>query len=382
MAFFYEKEGDFYMQVIFYNVSSSLIHNFEKIPFAEAVKISQEVEQICRDENKVLTGDFQVIGEDKKVFYRGIFNFGSYDYPNIYHKIKDMVKHIKVDKKDQADKIYLLEQIELLTPDEYKEAEMVDKTLINLDKSRISKLKSWQRKTAYAVGGVSVAGFLMMGFLFFTQQTSYENALNDGRSQLEKSNVLAETYGEALLGNDEKMVRALESSDELTEQQQQILVDKYVSENEFERAVTLLDGDYVKAESLILTSSLPSEEKIAKIKAFHEVYPTNEARYDIAYLQGDYELMLNLKNITMSVKRSEMKTHALLKLGRVDEAKVELNNNSNEELNEKIIQYEIINAEIKTLKDKHELLVREKKESEAEKLEGEINTKQEQIKKL
>ncbi|WP_050182271.1 hypothetical protein [Domibacillus robiginosus] len=370
------------MQVIFYNVSSSLINNFEKMPFAEAVKVSQEVEQICRDENKTLTGDFQVIGEDKKVFYRGVFNFGSYDYPNIYHKIKDMVKHIKVDKKDQADKIYLLEQIELLTPDQYKQAEMVDKTLINLDKSRVSKLKSWQRKTAYAAGGVSLAGFLMTGFLFFTQQTSYEKALDDGRNQLKESAALAETYGEALLGNDAKMVHALESSDELTEQQQQILVDKYVSENKFEKAVKLLDGDYVKAESLILTSSLPAKEKIAKIKAFHQMYPTNEARYDIAYLQGDYELMLNLKNINMSVKRSEMKTHALLKLGRVDEAKVELNNNSNEELNEKIVQYEIINAEIKTLKDKHELLVREEKDSEAEKLEKEIKTKQEQIKKL
>lgn len=352
------------------------------MPFAEAVKVSQEVEQICRDEKKTLTGDFQVIGEDKKVFYRGVFNFGSYDYPNIYHKIKDMVKHIKVDKKDQADKIYLLEQIELLTPDEYKQAEMVDKTLINLDKSRVSKLKSWQRKTAYAVGGGSFAGFLMTGFLFFAQQTSYEKALDDGRNQLKESAALAETYGEALLGNDAEMVHALEDSSELTEQQQQILVDKYVSENKFEKAVKLLDGDYVKAESLILTSNLPSKEKIAKIKAFHNVYPTNEARYDLAYLQGDYELMLNLKSIHMSVTRSEMKTHALLKLGRVDEAKAELNNNANEELNEKIVQYEIINAEIKTLKDKHDLLVREDKKSEAQKLRNEIEDKRKQIQQL
>lgn len=370
------------MQVVFYNVPDSRIKNFEKMTFAEAVQISQEVERTCRDEKINFASEFQVIGEDNRVYYKGLFNFGSYDYPNIYHQIKDMVNRIKVDKKNQDDKLYLLEQLEKLTPDEEKKAEMVDKTLINLDKSRISKFNSWQRKLVYTVGGLSIFGLLTLTSLYFVQQDSYERALESGRNQLKESEKLSQTYETALLENKEEMVVYLEKLDKLSEKQQRILLNNYFSENAFEKAVQVLDGDYVYTETMILTSDLPQEKKVETITAFNEVYPTNEARYDLAYYSKNYELMLNIPTINMTIERSGMKTYALIKLGKIDEAKAELNNNSSEELDKKIIEFEVLTAEIKTLEDRHNLLVKEKKADESKEVQTQIKAKKEELKAL
>lgn len=368
------------MEVIFYNVPDSRIKNFEKMPFDEAVKLSQKVEFHCRDERVHFSSEYQVLGDDGKVYYRGTFDFGSYDYPNIYQKIKHMVNRIKVDKEYQAEKIYLLEQIEKLTPDEYKKEEKIDKLLINLDRSQVSKLKKWQRRTIYTIGSIGITGFLMTGFLFFVQKDSYEKALADGRNQLTELENINETYEIAILGDDQEMIKGLESmkKDNLDENQIQILVYSYIENNEFKKAVDLLDDD-VKAETMLLTSSMEKEKKIEKIKAFNETYPTNEARYDLAYLEGDWELMLNIENVMMNVKRSEMKTYALLKLGKIEDAKLELNNNSNEELAQKINQYEVITAEIKTLEEKYEILDKDQNADEAKEIEEQLATKKEEL---
>lgn len=372
------------MKVIFYNVPHSHIKNFEKMSFDEAVKISHDVEHVCRDENLKFSSEFQVIGDDDKVYYKGVFDFGSYDYPNIYHKIKNMVNRIKVDKEHQADKLYLLDQIEALTPEEYKKEEKIDKLLINLDQGRISKLKKWQRKTFYGLGAVGIAGFLMSGLLFFVQKDSYESALADGRSQLEQSKELNEIYEIAILGDDNKMMASLEkmSEKELTENQIQILLFDYISNDKFDKAVELLGNDYTKTESMIMTLPMPMEEMKEKITAFNEVYPTNEARFDLAYMEGDWELMMNIENVTMNVKRSSMKTYALMKLGKIDEAKLELNNNNNKRIAEAITKYEILTAEIITLEDKHNLLSKENKEDEAKTIQEEIEAKKKELQSL
>ncbi|QFG00399.1 hypothetical protein PB01_17190 [Psychrobacillus glaciei] len=68
-----------------------------------------------------------MIGEDEQDLYKGIFNFGSYDYTNIYHQIKHKSSRIRVDKERQVDTLYLLEQLEKLTPEEFKKEEKVAK---------------------------------------------------------------------------------------------------------------------------------------------------------------------------------------------------------------------------------------------------------------
>ena len=374
------------MQVIFYNVPDSRITNFEKMPFAEGVKLSQEVEKACREENTQFSSEYQVLDSKGTAYYQGIFNFGSYEYGNIYQSIVSKSNSIKVKKEHQADKQYLLEQIELLTPEEFKQEEKIDRTLVNLDKSKISKLKSWQRKTIYAVGGLSLFGLLITGVSFASQQVAYENALDDGRNQLARSEKMNEIYESTILQENDDLVAELSKVKNLNENQIKILVNEHVKNDEFEQAVALLDGDHVQVETLILDSNITTEEKTEKIKNFNEVFPSNEARYDLAYLNEEYELMLNIPNITMNTKRSEMKTYALIKLGKIDEAKVELNNNSSEKLAEKITQYEVLTAEINTLKDQYSLLSKDKKDKkkvqEAKKVKSQLDAKNSELKKL
>lgn len=370
------------MQVIFYNVPDSRIKNFEKMPFAEGVKLSQEVEKACREENTQFTSEYQVLDSDGVAYYQGQFEFGSYEFGNIYQSIKTKANSIKIKKEHQADKLYLLEQIELLTPDEYKKEEKVDRTLINLDKSKISKLKNWQRKLIYTIGGLSLVGFLITGVSYIAQQEAYEKALEDGRNQLANSEQMNEIYERTILEENDDLVAELSKVKNLNENQIKILVNEHVRNDEFEQAVALVDGNHIQVETLILSSNASEEEKMEKIETFNEVFPSNEARYDLAYFNGEYELMLNIPNIMMNVQRSEMKTYALIKLGKIDEAKVELNNNSNEELAEKISRYEVITAEINTLKDQHSLLVKEKKEDEAEKIKAQLDEKNTELEKL
>ncbi|MGB6408007.1 MAG: hypothetical protein WBF39_11060, partial [Planococcus donghaensis] len=263
------------MQVIFYNVPDSRIKNFEKMPFAEGVKLSQEVEKACREENTQFTSEYQVLDSDGLAYYQGQFDFGSYEFGNIYQSIKIKSNNIKVKKEHQADKLYLLEQIELLTPDEYKKEEKVDRALINLDKSRISKLKNWQRKTAYAIGGLSLIGFLATGVAFVAQQEGYEKALEDGRSQLASSEEMNEVYENAILQENENLVADLSEVENLNDNQIKILVNEHVKNNEFEKAVALLDGDHVQVETLILSSNTSTEEKKEKIETFNGTYPSN-----------------------------------------------------------------------------------------------------------
>ena len=373
------------LQVLFSSIEDNLIPHNVRIDFSEVVSMTHDLELKCRDEKRVISSDFKVIAsETDTILYRGVFNFGSYDYPNIYQQVKEMTQHIKVNKKNLADKTYLLEQIEELTPDEYKEEETIDKTLVNLDKSKISKLKKWQRVVVYSFTTLTTVGLVVLGSSFLLQKAQYEDALSKGRKLVQENEGMVEVYESALLGNKEELEVYFEGEN-LNENQQHILVDMYLKENKYDKAVELL-GDPVEVETIILNDDFwqNGEVKINKIKEFNELYPTNEARYDLAYFEKEYELMLNLPTINMTAKRSRMKTYALMKLGKIDEAKVELNNNNDEKLTEKIDRYEILKAEIKTLTEKldRENQAKEKNAENIEALTTELEEKKEEFSAL
>lgn len=375
------------LQVLFSSVENNLIPNHTRIDFDKVVALTHAVEMKCREEKKVMSSEFTVISsETETTLYVGTFNFGSYDYPNIYHQIKEMSKYIKVNKKNQADKTYLLEQIEKLTPDEYKKEEKIDKTLINLDKSKISKLKKWQRVVIYSITALASAGLIVVSLSFVFQKAQYEQALAEGRDVVDQQDELMKNYETALMGDKDELKKYLENK-ELNDNQKLILVDMYLKENEYEKAVSVM-GDPVEVETFILNNDYwygnDGEDKVKKLQEFNELYPTNEARFDIAYFQKDYELMMNLPAVNMTAKRSRMKTYALMKLGKIDEAKTEWNNNTDEKLKEKIDRYEVLQAEISTLTEKleREIQANEKDEKVIEELSNELNKKKEEFEAL
>lgn len=337
------------LKILFVGAPPDSIPNHEKMEFGQAVALTHELELTYRNEQREAAAEFFVIGKDGLDLYKGEFHFGSYAYPNIYHQVKDKTAKIRVDKENQADKLFLLEQLEKLTPEEFKKEETIDRALINVDKDRISRLKKWQRITVYSLAAALGAGLLFLGGLYFLQQGQYEEALEEGRSIVSEQEETIETYEYGLLGEEETFLTSLEAKEDLTESQKRILATLYLEKSEFEKAVQIME-DTVYVETLILKNpQLDQEEKAEKITEFNQLYPTNEARFDLAYFDEDYELMMNLPSINMTVERSEMKTYGLLKLGKLEEAKVELNNNNSEKLKQKIDLYEVLTAEITTL---------------------------------
>lgn len=351
------------LKVVFIGAPKDSIENHKHYDFADAVALTHEVEKEYRDQKENVAASFYVFSDEIPNLYNGTFNFGSYDYPNLYHQIKTLVPRIKVDKEQQENKLYLLEQIEKLTPEEFKREEQIDRTLINVDKTRISKLKKWQRNTIYSLTGLLLMSVIVLSALYITQMIKYEKALEDGRNQVSKNEKTIESYEYGLLGEEEEFLTSLESQKELTENQKRILASLYLDKSEYEKAVEVLD-DAVYVETLLMKNKeLSTEEKTKKIKEFNELFPTNEARFDVAYFEKDYELMLTLPSVNMTLERSEMKTYGLMKLGKIDEAKVELNNNNNKQLTEKISSYEVLSAEIKVLDEKLAVENKDKKKN-------------------
>ncbi len=360
------------LEVWFSNVEDDLIPNHQRLEFKKAVELTDELERKCRNEKRVTTSEFTVIGRNEETLYVGSFEFGSYDYPNIYHQIKDKAKKIRVEKRNQADKEYLLEKIDELTPEKYKVEELIDKTLINLDRRKISRLKKWQRMTVYSLAAVMTTLLIIVSTVYFLEKVQYENALKEGRTALEENTLLMKNYERALLGKEEELLEYL-ADKELTENQEIFVTSYHIGEADYVSAVKTMNDDPVRVETMILsTDRYNDKQKIKKIKEFNEKYPTNEARYDLAYFDKDFELMLNLPDIDMTVGRSNMKTYALMKLGKIDEAKIELKNNNDKEMKQKIDRYGILKAEIATLemkiqeernkKDSDEKIIEEYKE--------------------
>lgn len=372
------------LNILFVGVPGGFIPNHEKIEFGKAVALTHETELKYREDQKTAGVEFFIIGEDGQDLYKGVFNFGSYDYPNIYHQIKHKASKIRVDKEKQPDKLYLLEQLEKLTPEEFKKEEKVDRSLVNVEKSRISRLKKWQRISIYVLAVLSAVAILFLGILYLLQQAQYEQALDEGREIVKQNEAIIESYEYGLLGEEDVFQESLEAQKELSENQKRILANVYLKQAEYAKAVQVLD-DTIYVETLIMKNkALTEDEKVEKIEAFNQLYPTNEARFDLAFYEKDYELMMNLPSINMTVERSEMKTYAFLKLGKLDEAKAELNNNNSEELKQKIDSYEVLTAEIKTLETN---LSRAKKADEEDDktikgIDAELKKKKDELKAL
>lgn len=370
------------LQVWFSSVDDELIANHKRLEFKKAVELTDKLERKCRDEKRVTSSEFTIIdGRNDTTLYVGVFDFGSYDYPNIYHQIKHKSTRIKVDKRNQADKEYLLEKIEEFTPDEYKREEVIDKTLINLDRKKISRLKKWQRVTIYSLTALMTALFLTVSTVYVLEKIQYETVLDEGRTSLEETKTLNKKYEKALLGEEEELLEYL-AEKELTENQEIFVANYYIYQGEYDSAVKTLNGDPVRAETMILASeSYNTEERIEKIKEFNEKFPTNEARYDLAYFAKEYELMMNLPDVDMTIERSKMKTYAYMKLGKIDEAKGELKNNNDTDMKQKIERYEVLKAEITTLEEKikGEEGKKDKDKKIIETLNGELATKKEEF---
>lgn len=372
------------LHVIFTEIDDDSIKIFEKIPLSEANYLTETLEKKYRKEKKKTIGEFYVIDLDNEsdrneVLYKGSYKFGYYESPNIYQHIKKRVPSIKVSKEKEHAKSEFLEKLEEETEDKYKVEEDNNVDLEGVERDRISSLNRTQRRSIYALTVLAIVSLLLVTILFNVKNASNVRNIQGMQITLQEQSELNEIYEQGLMGKEDIVTDYLNNTTKITDGQKLILANMLIKEEKFKQVVDLYDGDVSFVEDLVSTSKQTTlQDTINLLKKYDEAYPTNQAKYDLAYWSGNYELMLKIPEVKMNAKRSRMKTYAHLKLGQLEEAKEEVANNNNEKLKSQINNYELLVAEIEMLNEKIETA----NYDEAKSLKEELEQKEKELEEI
>lgn len=355
------------LQVVFTQLDDNTIQKFEKMDFVDAVVSSAVLESKYREDKKKVNGSFYLIEKDSDgtALYTGTFVFGSHYAPNLYIHIKKKLEEIKMNKQQQRDRIELIAKMEDGLPEIYKKEEVIENAhLLDLDISRVSKLKKWQRRSIYTLTGLF--GLALVGTVFYMVMTiaQYDVAYNEERNTVSAQEKRLEIYEQGLLGDKIKVRDYLaENKENLTDEEKKIYAGILIEEKKFKEVVDFYDNDVSYIATMISNNG-----DLNTLKEFHKDFPSNESTFDIHFSDKKYKKLLAMKDVQMTVKRSEMKTYALMKMGKVEEAKAELSNNNNEGLKVKLTQYEELSNEIKELDEAIKVATDSKKKKEVKAL--------------
>ncbi|WP_332698419.1 hypothetical protein [Halalkalibacter lacteus] len=328
----------------------SKIIKHERIPFPEAVKLSQEIEMEMREKNRTMESYFHVINPNyEDDMYEGTFHFGSYAAPNLFIHIKKMLLVIKTDKEKEKIRLAFIAEMEELLDDQYKKEEDIQNdNLKNLDVSKISRLHRWQRRTIYGVAGFFALTTVGVFVYFFMQIAVFNQEYQTMASESDRQGQVINYYENALLGKTGELEQYLASldMDDLNSQERNIYAGYVADEGDFDQLNALFEND----TSMVAT--FLSNHKTDRLREYHDRYPTNEARFDLAFSDENYDEVLKIENVDISTDRSKKKTYAYLKTGNLEKAKEELERNNSSEMKEKIARYEELNGAIAKLDDK------------------------------
>lgn len=363
------------LYVMFTRLDHSMIETFEKIPFPEAVALTQKLEMQCREEKIKIDSDFYLLDEDEnrnqpqEEIYSGHFSFGSYFAPNLYIHIKKSFNSMRLNKEQQKAKLILMAKMEDGLKEEYKQEEKVDDSkMVNLDPSRISNLKKWQRRSLYALSGIFAVVMVALFYFLFSQIASFNHqykALEKKNKEQEKH---IEIYQDAMLGSNKELTAFLQKNESsLSQKEKEVYAKSLLEKKDFDQLVALFKSKGAAA-TYIFNYGQPKT-----LEEFSAEYPTNEAKFDIAFENKKYKEVTEIKDVMMNQTRSKKRTYALMKIGQIDEAKLELENNNDKELTEKVEKYEQLSSDIRDLdgriesaKDKEKSRLEDEKKKKVE----------------
>ncbi|WP_054637763.1 hypothetical protein [Thalassobacillus sp. C254] len=352
----------------------------ERIPFEKAVALSHDLEMEMREKKQTLASYFYVIDDElPDSLYEGEFIFGSYAAPNLFIHITNNLPSIKTSKEHEKLRLSFIADMEEVVGDIYKVKEdpQLD-TYKDLDQSKISRLNRWQRRTIYGVAGFfTLATFGVFTFFFF-QIASANQEYQTMASETEERSQVIEYYEQALLGETEELEAyyAGRERDDLSSGETSIYAGFAASNDDFDTLNELFDQD----TSLVATF-LSQKQDTETLRAYDDQYPTNEARFDLAYVDEEYERLLQIENVEMNNDRSEKRIEAFLETGDIEGAREELEQHPSEEVEEKVNRYEELHDQLDDLNEQLES-VDEDEEEERESLEEERENIQAEIEEL
>ncbi|MFL9651868.1 hypothetical protein [Exiguobacterium chiriqhucha] len=330
--------------VRFTDVPDIRIQNYERLPFAEAVVATHDLHQALSEEGTSCSGDFRLFDQKDELLYRGTFTFGAGGtYPNLYHQVKDRVLRIRTKKEDNAKKMWLLDEIETETPDDYKRQSI--KPITTVSSTYQSRLTRLQRRLIY---GASTAGILFTSLFTATQW------FIDKEAHAEQGNGGEQTwlnaYEQALQGEESSLIDLLERKDR-SEEEDALLVDLYLAEGADQKAFELTD-DPILIETKLAGLDLSDQEKLERLRDFQASHPTDEGAFDIATLEQDHETVAKTDDVEWTAPRISAKVTAYIFLGDIESANDWASKTNDPDVQAKIDKYQDIAATIDGLNEK------------------------------
>ena len=330
--------------VRFTDVPDTRIQNYERLTFADAVILTHELHQVRSEEGTSCSGDFRLFDQKDELLYRGTFTFGSEGtYPNLYHQVKDRVQRIRTKKEDNAKKLWLLDEIEAETSDDYKRQSVKSNpTVSSTYQSRLTRL---QRRLIY---GAATVGVLFTSLFTAAQWFIDKEAHAEQVTGVEQT--WLDAYEQALQGEESSLIALLERKDR-SEEEDALLIDLYLAEGEDQKALELTD-DPILIETKLAGLNLSNQKKLERLQEFQASHPTDEGTFDIAVLERDHETVVMTKDVEWTAPRVSAKVTAYLFLRDIESAKEWASKTNDPAVQEKIDNYQDSTATIDGLNEK------------------------------
>ncbi len=330
--------------VRFTDVPDTRVQNYERLTFAEAVVATHDLHKVLNEEGTSCSGDFRLFDQKDELLYRGTFTFGTEGtYPNLYHQVKDRVQRIRTKKEDNAKKMWLLDEIESETQDDYKRQSAKSNSIVSSTyQSRLTRL---QRRLIY---GAATAGILFTSLFtaaqWFIDKEAHAEQVTGGEQ------AWLDAYDQALQGEEASLIDLLERKDR-SEEEDALLVDLYLAEGADQKALELTD-DPILIETKLADLDLSDKEKLERLQEFQASHPTDEGAFDIAALERDHETVAKTDNVEWTAPRVSEKVTAYLYLGDMESANEWASKTNDPSAQEKVANYQDSTATIDQLNEK------------------------------
>ncbi|WP_214762894.1 hypothetical protein [Exiguobacterium sp. s146] len=353
--------------VRFTDVPDTRIQNYERLPFAEAVVVTHNLHQARSEEGTNCSGDFRLFDQKDELLYRGTFTFGSEGtYPNLYHQVKDRIQRIRTKKEDNAKKMWLLDEIESETPDDYKSHSIKSNPIVSSTyQSRLTRL---QRRLIYgaATVGILFTSLFTAAQWFIDKEAHAEQGTGGEHTWLN-------AYEQALQGEESSLIDLLERKDR-SEEEDALLIDLYLAEGKDQKALELTD-DPILIETKLAGLHLSDKEKLERLQDFQASHPTDEGAFDIAVLERNHKTVAKTDDVEWTAPRVSAKVTAYLYLGDIESANEWASKTNDSAAQEKVDKYQNITATIDGLNEKLKK-TSSKDTSAREKIQAAIATKE------
>ncbi|VXB81708.1 conserved hypothetical protein [Exiguobacterium sp. 8H] len=330
--------------VRFTDVPDTRIQNYERLTFAEAVVVTHDLHQARSEEGTSCSGDFRLFDQKDELLYRGTFTFGTEGtYPNLYHQVKDRVQRIRTKKEDNAKKMWILDEIESETLEDYKRPSSKSNPIgSSTYQSRLTRL---QRRLIY---GAATIGILFTSLFTAAQWFIDKEAHAEQVTDVEQ--IWLDAYEQALQGEESSLIQLFERKDR-SDEEDILLVDLYLAEGADEKTLELMD-DPILIETKLAGLNLSDQEKLERLQDFQASNPTDEGAFDIATLERDHETVAKTENVEWTAPRVSAKVTAYLFLKDIEAANDWASKTNNSAVQEKVDTYQDITATINELNEK------------------------------